>query len=157
MGGFKVFAISKAKGTNFDIISNKFVLQQLLSLKTNEAIGLKKISARLLKKSAHTIALSVTKLLNLSIRTGEFPKPWKCSRIKALFESGDRTSASNYRPISILPPLSKILEKAVHSQLYHYLTPNDLLTKKQFGFRKGLSNESAFDDFCSEYGAGQIM
>ena len=77
--------------------------QRLLALKTNKAIGLDKISARLLKNSAHTIALSVTKLLNLSIKTGKFPKLWKCSKITALFKSGDRTNASNYRPISILP------------------------------------------------------
>ena len=131
-------------------VDEKFVLQQLLSLKTNKAIGLDKISSQLLKNSAHTIAPSVTKLLNLSIRTGEFPRPWKCSRITALFKSGNRTSASNYRPISILPTLSKILEKAVYSQLYHYLTTNDLLTKKQFGFRKGFSTESALTTFADE-------
>ena len=126
------------------------MLHQLLSLKTIKAIDLDKISARLLKSSAHTIAPSVTKLLNLLICTGEFPRPWKCSRITALFKSGDRTSASNYRPISILPTLSKILEKATYSQLYHYLTANDLLTKKQFGFRKGFSTESALTTFADE-------
>ena len=84
-------------------LEESFVPQQLLALKTNKAIGLDKISARLLKNSAHTIALSVTKLLNLSIKTGKFPKLWKCSEITALFKSGDRTNASNYRPISILP------------------------------------------------------
>ena len=84
-------------------LEESFVPQQLLALKTNKAIGLDKISARLLKNSAHTIALSVTKLLNLSIKTGKFPKLWKCSKITALFKSGDRTNASNYRPISILP------------------------------------------------------
>ena len=84
-------------------LEESFVPQRLLALKTNKAIGLDKISARLLKNSAHTIALSVTKLLNLSIKTGKFPKLWKCSKITALFKSGDRTNASNYRPISILP------------------------------------------------------
>ena len=102
-------------------LEESFVLQQLPALKTNMAIGLDKISARLPKTSAHTIALSVTKLLNLSIKTGKFPKLWKCSEITALFKSGDRTNASNYRPISILPTLSKILEKAVHTQLYQFL------------------------------------
>ena len=55
-------------------LEESFVPQWLLALKTNKAIGLDKISARLLKNSAHTIALSVTKLLNLSIKTGKFPK-----------------------------------------------------------------------------------
>ena len=88
--------------------------------------------------------------MNLSIRTGKIPKLWKCSKITALFKSGDRTNASNYRPISILPTLSKILEKAVHSQLYQYLVTNNLLTRKQFGFRKGLSTVSALTSFADE-------
>ena len=110
----------------------------------------RQISARLLKNSAHTIALSVTKLLNLSIKTGKFPKLWKCSKITALFKSGDRTNASNYRPISILPTLSKILEKAVHTQLYQFLVANKLLSGKQLGFRKGLSTISALTSFADE-------
>ena len=82
-------------------LEESFVLQQLLFLKTNKAIGVDKISARLLKNSVHTITLSVTRLLNLSIKTGKFPKLWKCSKITALLKSGDRTNASNYRPVSI--------------------------------------------------------
>ena len=87
-----------------------FVLQQLASLKANKAIGLEKNSARLFKSSANTITPSITKLLNLSIniRSDKFPNLWKCSKIAALFKSGDRTHASNYRPISILPTISKI-------------------------------------------------
>ena len=131
-------------------VDEKFVLHQLLSLKTNKAIGLDKVSAQLLKNSAHTITTSVTNLLNLSIRTGTFPNLWKCSKITALFKSGDRSNASHYRPISILPTLSKILEKAVHLQLYQYLVTNDLLTTKQFGFRKGISTESALINFADE-------
>ena len=131
-------------------LEESFVLQQLTTLKANKPIGLDKISARLLKSSANTITPSVTTLLNLSIRTGKFPKLWKCSKITALFKSGDRTNASNYRPISILPTLSKILEKAVHSQLYQYLVTNNLLTRKQFGFRKGLSTVSALTSFADE-------
>ena len=131
-------------------VDEQFVLHQLLSLKTNKVIGLDKVSARLLKNSAHTIAASVTNLLNLSIRTGTFPNLWKCSKITALFKSGDRSNASHYRPISILPTLSKILEKAVHLQLYQYLVTNDLLSTKQFGFRKGISTESALINFADE-------
>ena len=99
-------------------LEESFVPQQLLAVKTNKVISLDKISARLLKNSAHTIALPVTKLLNLSIKTGKCPKLRKCSKITALFKSGDRTNGSNYRPIPILPTLSEILERAVHTQLY---------------------------------------
>ena len=119
-------------------------------MKPNKAIGLDKISARLLKCAAHTIAPSITKLLNVSIRSGRFPELWKCSKITALFKSGDRTNASNYRPISILPTLSKILEKAVHTQLYDYLDVNNMLSNKQFGFRRSFSTVSALSSFADE-------
>ena len=99
-------------------LEESFVPQQLLAVKTNKVISLNKISARLLKNSAHTIALPVTKLLNLSIKTGKCPKLRKCSKITAQFKSGDRTNGSSYRPIPILPTLSEILERAVHTQLY---------------------------------------
>ena len=76
-------------------LEESFVLQQLASLKTNKAIGLDKIRARLLKSSANTITPSITKLLNRSILSGKFPKLWKCSKITALFKSGDRSNTYN--------------------------------------------------------------
>ena len=93
-------SISKHPLFQFELteLDQSFVLEQLLSLKANKAIGLDKISARLLKISAHTIAPSVVKLLNLSICTSQFPKLWKCAKFAALFKSGDRTNVSNYRP-----------------------------------------------------------
>ena len=64
------------------------MLQQHLTLKTNKAIRLDKIRASLLKNSAHTIALSVTKLLNLSIKTGKFPKLRTCFKIQRCLTQG---------------------------------------------------------------------
>ena len=90
-------------------VSEVEVLEQLLSLKPNKAIRLDSVSARLLKHGTHSLCPSVTKLLNLSIRSKKFPGIWKCSKVTTLFKSGDRTSADNHRPISILPTLSKIL------------------------------------------------
>ena len=81
------------------------------------------------------ICPSVTRLINLSICTGKFPKIWKCSKVSALFKTGHRTDPSNYRPISILPTLSKILEKVVHNQFHEFLNSHNLLCSKQFGFR----------------------
>lgn len=131
-------------------IDEETVLKLLLSLKTNKAIGLDNISARLLKCGAHEICPSVTKLLNLSIRSGKFPAIWKCSKVAALFKSGERTNATNYRPISILPTLSKILEKVVHFQFYQYLKLHNVLSNKQFGFRPKLSTTSALSSFSDE-------
>ena len=93
------------------LIDELFIAKQLRSLKTNKSIGLDKISARLLKNACPAIVPSLTYLLNMSIQSHSFPFIWKCARVVALFKSGDRSKATNYRPICILPTLSKILER----------------------------------------------
>ena len=80
-----------------------------LYVKRNKAIGLDRISARLLKCASRTITPSVAKLLNLSSFIISAIR--KCAKVTALFKAGNRT-----RPISISPTLSKILERAVHYQ-----------------------------------------
>ena len=82
---------------NLNHVDEDTVLQHLLSLKTNKAIGLDSISARLLKYGARAICRSVTNLLNLSISSGKFPDVWKCSKVTALFKCGDRSNPTNYR------------------------------------------------------------
>ena len=84
------------------------------------------------------------------IRSGKFPGIWKCAKVAALFKSRDRTNATNYRPISILSTLSKIIERVVHSQLYEYLISNNLLSNNQFGFRSKRSTATALSGFADE-------
>ena len=119
----------------FQPISEDFVSRSISSLKTNKAVGLDKISARLLKDAVDVITPSLTALFNLSLQTRTFPSIWKTAKVIPLFKKGDKLNASNYRPISILPTVSKILEKAVHTQFYAYLTENNLISPNQFGFR----------------------
>ena len=107
-------------------ISESVAHKQLPALKANKAIGLDNVHARLLKCSAQSITYSITKLINLSLRTGKFQGILKCFKVTALLKSGDRTNQTNYRPISILPTLSKILERVIHCQLYEYLDSNNL-------------------------------
>ena len=88
-----------------------------------------------MKISADIIAPSITQILNLSIHTGIFPQCWKESKVVPLHKSGPTDKAENYRPISILPVLSKILERHVHDCLYHYICNHNLLNNNQSGFR----------------------
>ena len=131
-------------------VQESYVLAQLQTLKTNKAIGLDKISARLLKCASCSISKSITRLLNLSIKSNHFPKIWKCAKVTALFKSGERSNPTNYRPISVLPTLSKLLERTVHSKLYSHLITNNLLTSKQFGFRQRYSTITALTNFADE-------
>ena len=131
--------------SKFDLthVSLNFVLGQLRGLKPNKAIGLDNISSCLLKDAAEVIAPILMKLVNLSIDQHCFPNNWKSAKVTALFKDGDRSDCNNYRAISVLPTVSKIIERAVHSQLYSYLSDNKLLYVKQFGFQHRRSTSSA--------------
>ncbi len=75
-----------------------------------------------------------------------YPKSGKLQRFTAIFKDGDRTEVGNYQPISILPFVMKILERAIHNQLYSYLTENNLLSPVQSGFRKKYSTLTTLID-----------
>ena len=98
---------------NLSEIDENFVKTHIRKLKTNKSVGLDDISARLIKDSADVITSILTKIVNLSMATSTFPPVWKLGKVKAIFKSGKRSDASNYRPITILPVVSKLLEKAV--------------------------------------------
>ena len=95
----------------------------------------------LLKEIAPEIFVPLGHIFNLSITTGIFPKELKRSRVVPIFKSGDPTSCDNYRPISLVSSISKILEKIVASKLTAHLESNNLLYKHQYGFLKGKSTE----------------
>ncbi len=81
--------------------------------------------------------------VNLSIRTGQFPDNWKKALVKPIFKSGNSDDMANYRPISLLPVRSEVLEKVVSEQFLHHLEYNNLLHPLQFGFRHESSTETA--------------
>ncbi|CAH1239100.1 Hypp5710 [Branchiostoma lanceolatum] len=124
-------------------VSVDFVTQELLALKSDKATGLDQLNNRLLKSAAQEIAPSLTTIINASIQTSEFPEDWKNARLSPIHKAGDRDAPNNYRPISILPAVSKILERAVHTQLYDYMTTNNILSEVQSGFRPGHSTQTA--------------
>ena len=115
-----------------------------------EATGLDGISPRFLKDGASVIAPTVTVLVDLSLSTGIVPCDWKMARVVPLYKSGEHESMDNYKPISILPVKSKVMEKAVNAQLQRYLQRFDLFSPFQAGFRQHHSTESAVIYFTDE-------
>ena len=75
----------------------------------------------------------------MSITTGCFPKDWKCARITPIFKSSDSSLPKNYRPISILPIISKLLEWHVHSLVFRHLLDSHPISPFQCGFMPGRS------------------
>ena len=82
-------------------------------------------------------------IFNLSLQTGIFRDKLKIARVTPLFKGGENYELGNYRIISVLPCLSKIVEKIMYNRLYKYLSDNSMLYKKQFGFQEGHSTEHA--------------
>ena len=110
------------------------VICQLCNLKISKLTGIDNIPAKALKLSADVIGPSLTWIFNLSIKTGIYVYDWKKAWVLPIYKSDDRQKCENYRPISILPIISKILERSVFNQLYRFLNDNSLLSKYQSGF-----------------------
>ena len=135
---------------HLDNVNVNFVHNALKSLKPNKAVGLDKLSARLLKDASNVIAQTLTGLINKSFSDGVFPRVWKCAKVIALFKDGDKSIKDNYRPISILPAISKIIERSAHIQLSSFLEVNRLLSQSQFGFQLKRSTSTALIDFTDQ-------
>lgn len=91
----------------------------------------------------------MTHLANLCFTNGIFPEPLKKSVIIPVYKGGDRDDVNNYRPISILPAISKIIEKLINIRLIKYFDKYKILSKTQFGFRHGMSTENAITALTS--------
>jgi len=97
----------------------------------------------MIKIASGLLSVPFTQIFNESISSGIVPDIFKISRITPLFKSGNATDPGNYRPISVISPFSKVLEKLVYKQLMSFLDKQEILFKYQFGFRKGYSTEHA--------------
>ena len=127
------------------------VVSTLRGLKANKTTGLDKIPPKILKLSARIVAPSLTYIFNLSLATGIYIDDWKRARVTPIFKSGDRRQCANYRPISILPAVSKVFEKEVFRQVYGYLTENCMLSKFQSGCRPKHCMVTALIQMCDEW------
>ena len=127
----------------FTHVSVAELTRYLRKLKRNKAAGPDNLPPGFLKDIVESIAKPFTHIINLSLQTGDIPRDFKTAKVTPIFKSGSNRETDNYRPISVLPAMSKILERAVHSQLLCYLEENNVLSNAQFGFRPGRSTEQA--------------
>ena len=96
-------------------VGAKAVFKILHSLKVSKAAGLDETPARLVTDAEVDLAPSLTYLINKSITDGTLPALWKAARATPLYKSEDKRLVENYRPISLLPALSKVLERVAHT------------------------------------------
>ena len=111
------------------------VLKEIFALKNKKSVGCDGISSYILKICGFEIVKSITYIINKSICEGKVPERWKVAKITPLFKKGDKSNPDHYRPISLLPCVSKVLERVIQRQLVKFLLDNNILTKHQSGFR----------------------
>lgn len=117
----------------------------ITKMKNKNSHGSDGMTTRFLKDSLSILNFYISVIVNTSIVTHAVPRNWKHALVCPLYKQGDPTVPSNFRPVSLLPILSKVLEKVVALQLYDYLDKNNLFSNSQHGFRKKLSTETALN------------
>ena len=118
-------------------------ISSLISKQKNKYYGLDHYSAKVLKYVNDIISPVLSDIVNKSFSTACFPDMQKIARVVPLFKEGNAEEVNNWRPISNLPLLSKIIERAFYDQLYNYFEQKKLLNDSQFGFRRGKSTVQA--------------
>ena len=142
-------------------VTPECILKHLQSLKRNKSTGLDGVSAKFLNDSAQTIFNQVTHIINLSINTSTVPSSLKCAKVVPLYKKDNKFEVGNYRPVSILCSLSKILERVIYNQLEEYLVSNNLLYNFQSGFRSNFSTDTCLihltDHIKQEISSGKYV
>ena len=113
------------------------------TMKNTPAVGSDSVSLSMLRKSPVAVLKALTMIFNASITAGYFPSAWKHSHVTPVYKKGDVNDPNNYRPISLLPIISKVFERLINEQLRDFLESNGIINDSQHGFRRKRSCESA--------------
>lgn len=140
-------------GVKFKIplMKHEELLASIKSIDTTKASGLDGITPRILKMAAEIVCPTLLELINICITTGQFPDDLKIAKLMPIHKGGSTDDPSNYRPISILPVISKLVEKHVTKHLFGFLNKYKLLHKSQSGFRKHHSCNTALINLVDKW------
>ena len=128
----------------------------LKSIPIGKSTGPDQISVRMLNKTFPYIGPVLTDIFNRILDEGVFPKVWKIARVTPIFKSGSKDDPGNYRPISVLPVLSKIFEKHLNINIQIFLNENHLISSSQSGFRTAHSCSDAVHKIISDYSSEKL-
>lgn len=143
---------------NFSVLESFFLaptdtheIREILNdIKNKNTSGWDCISLKIFLKLPDNILQILVEAINTSFETGTFPSCLKIAEVVPLFKSGDHDSPSNYRPVSLLPTLSKIIEKLVKKRILDFLHRNKVLCAEQFGFHASKSTNDAIFAFLEK-------
>ncbi len=122
----------------------------IMSFKPKKSAGDDGITMQLLRWVSDSCSGPVATLINMSLEQGIFPCAMKLAKVIPIFKAKSKEQFANYRPISLLSNISKILEKVVHKRLYSFIEKHDILYDRQYGFRPEHSTIDAITDFMAD-------
>ena len=129
-----------------------YLKSSINSLNATKATGLDGLTPKIIKLSVDIIlSPSLLEIINMSLLTESFPDSLKLAKYIQFTRGGGKNDPANYRPISILPVVTKLIEKHVTKHLFGYLNKYDLLYKSQSGFRKHHSCNTALIKFVDSW------
>ena len=140
---FKPTSHPESEQFMFETVDCEEIREIVSSMPTNKSPGIDQISMRVIKDSLPAILPTITSIINASLVSGIFPRDWKMAVITPIPKDGDHEQASNNRPISLLPILSKVCERSVHNQMIPYLDTKQRLSTQQSGNRRFHSTETS--------------
>ena len=134
----------------FHKVTEMQVCKIVMNMRPKTSSSVDGISNALLKDLVHVIKGPLCDIFNKSLSTGVFPELMKVAKVQPLHKGGDPIIPDNYRPISLLPVISKVLEKIVYTRVVAHLENNKILYTRQFGFRKKFSTIDTIHNFTNE-------
>ena len=135
------------------LIFNENEVEDILKiLDTSKAIGPDFINPRLLKEGCPILKAPLCRLFNMSIAIGKFPNTWKLANVTPVFKKDCPSKVTNYRPISLISVLGKVMERCVYKHIYNFLIQNNVLTSNQSGFTPGDSAINQLLYMTNEFG-----
>lgn len=115
-------------------------------LKNKKSVGFDEISTEVLKFVSNEIASPLSHVFNQCITKGIFPDKLKPTIVRPLHKKGDKVKLSNYRPVALIPILSKVFEKYIYNAITNFINKHKILTDQQKGFRKNMTINMAIYD-----------
>ncbi len=137
--------LTKKHNHNFKFknVSEEVILKIIDKLAPKSSCGFDGLSTKLVKTVKNAVVTPITCIVNQMLNTGIFPEKLKIAKVTPVHKKDDDTLFTNYRPISLLPALSKIFEKVIFQQIYEYFNTKKLFYNSQYGFRTEHSTEYA--------------
>lgn len=135
---------------NFYRVTYKEIVKIVSKMKNKQSCGYDDIPITLIKSTIDIFAVPLAKFYNNCIASNLFPEQLKIAKVVPVHKKGCNMDPNNYRPISLLPVLSKIFEKIIKIRLNKHLNRNRILNHRQFGYRQSIGTRNAINTLIDD-------